>query len=547
MKLKAPLSLLLCTTLVACGGGGSSPSPTPTETPAPAPSPVETPAPTPVETPAPTPTPVETPAPTPPTEQTPPPEPEPAPVETPTPPDATVFTKAALMQQNRLTEESHTSAGTDFPMSNGQPNFVGSMGAAVITYKDYQYAAYYSERDQVSGTDIYGELVIARRNVDPVGSWEYSTLQGYRVMSEDTHNRIEMAISEGDGVIHLSFDHHNTRGINYARSATGVAEHPSNTVWDDSIFTYQRALGLGNPGQFSVTYPALTSFPGGNLILYIRHGHANGGHMLLSRYDANSSQWASSGLISSRDGTYNGNESERGLYTADGMKVSPNGDLHVAWVFREEPVNCNPGTSNGLDCNHGLYYAVSEDEGQTWSNSTGQQIANIPMGDEITVEDTGIEVIPIPTALRPSNVSISSALDPVTGLMHVLIAHKTSATGPTRIHHYFRTEDGSWDGGESSFNASNVELTFNGDQMFAFAGRGDAEIYYSLRSENFETWRQIELPPVNGSPSVINNGYSTWDTSQLSEGRVSVMWHRPAPSIGAPSPIDAYMFSLSAE
>lgn len=525
MKLNNVVFLFVVSlSLIACGGGGDPSSPASSNAP-------------------PTPPVAETP-PSPPPQ---PPAPEPTPDPAPDPTQSTIFTNATLSDQVRLAQASHTSAGTDFPRSNGEPNFVGAMGAAALTYKGFQYAAFYSERDRQEGSDIYAELIIARRSVEPITDWEYATLQGYRVMSEDTHNRIEMAISEGDGVIHLSFDHHNTRGINYARSDEGVADQPENVAWDDTLFTYERALGVGDPDRFQVTYPAFSSFPGGNLVLYIRHGHANGGQMLLSRYDANSRDWSSSSLISSRDGVFNGNASERGLYTADGMKVSPDGNLHVAWVFREEPVNCNPGTRTGLDCNHGLYYAMSEDEGVTWSNTLGQQVANIPQGDEITVEDESLRVIPIPTGLRPSNVSISSALDPVTGMMHVLIAHKTSETGPTRIHHYFRTEEGTWSGGESSFNASNVELIFNGDQMFAFAGRGDAAIYYSLREENFEVWRQIGLPSIEGLAGGINNGYSTWDASQLSEGKVSVFWHRPQPSIGEPSPIDVYQFTLSEE
>jgi len=60
-----------------------------------------------------------------------------------------------------------------------------------------------------------------------------------------------------------------------------------------------------------------------------------------------------------------------------------------------------------------------------------------------------------------------------------------------------------------------------------------------------KTWRQIDLPPVSGSPSVIDQGYSTWDASQLSDGVVSVMWHREADNIGDPTPIDAYTFTLS--
>jgi len=425
------------------------------------------------------------------------------------------------------------------------------MGAAGVSYKNYQYSAYYSDRTLGEGDNKYAELIIARRSIEPVGDWEYSKLNNYRVTSEDTHNRINMAISEGDGVIHVTFDHHNTPKINYARTAQGVADNPENIEWNDNVFTYTPDLGIQNlkesldVSRVTVTYPTLTAFPGGNLILYMRNGHANGGAMKVSRYDASENKWVSAKLVSSGEkANYNGNVVERGPYTAGGMRVSPNGDLHVAWVFREEPENCNPGKRTGLDCNHGLYYAFSKDEGQTWYASNGALSADITQNQFLSVEDQNLEVLPIPTALRPSNVSIASAIDLETGMMHVLISHKTSANGPSKIHHYYRSQDGSWKGGVSSFDASDVQIAFRGDQLFAFAGRGDAQIYYASRDSNFEDWTKMTMPEVSGSRSNIGGGYTTWDISLLNQGIATAHWHRQPQRRGDASPIDSYIFNL---
>ena len=86
-KTLAPLSLLLTTALVACGGGSDDPvaPPAPTPAPAPAPAPAPTPAPAPAPTPAPAPAPTPAPAPAPTPAPAPAPTPAPAPAPTPAP------------------------------------------------------------------------------------------------------------------------------------------------------------------------------------------------------------------------------------------------------------------------------------------------------------------------------------------------------------------------------------------------------------------------------------------------------------------------------
>lgn len=84
-KTLAPLSLLLTTALVACGGGSDDPVAPPAPAPAPAPTPAPTPAPAPAPAPTPAPAPAPTPAPAPAPTPAPAPAPTPAPAPAPTP------------------------------------------------------------------------------------------------------------------------------------------------------------------------------------------------------------------------------------------------------------------------------------------------------------------------------------------------------------------------------------------------------------------------------------------------------------------------------
>ncbi|EWH10534.1 hypothetical protein DS2_07868 [Catenovulum agarivorans DS-2] len=460
-----------------------------------------------------------------------------------------LHSQPVLLNSSLLVKKSHTSDGSDRAV-NGKPLFAGVMGAQAVTYQGYQYVIYYTAKDRGGYGDLFAEVVVARRNVTN-HDWQYSTLPVYRLTSEDAHNRQAIEVSKSDGVIHISFDHHNLDRINYAHTAVGVANNPKAIEWNDNVFKFKRNLGFANDAVGRVTYPKFYALDSGNLLMYFREGGAAKGKMQLARYDAQQSEWQFIRRISSQDGLFaknvNGNTkpTTRGPYLAGGgPKFDQDGRMHISWVFRERPVNCNPGKVNGFDCNHGIYYTYSDDEGLTWYNNHGQLVADTRKGEVLSVETPGLEAVHVPTTLRPSNVSHNSVIDRKTGDYHLLLSHKTKPDGPARVHHYIRDTSGQWRKEVSSFNASNVTLKFLGDRLFAFAGRTNADIYYADRVDGFKQWHKIALPKLDGEFSKIEGGYITWDLSLLSSGFASVIWQHAPEVSGQPTPIYVYDFEL---
>ncbi|WP_269520512.1 BNR-4 repeat-containing protein [Alteromonas sp. BMJM2] len=457
--------------------------------------------------------------------------------------------KPKLLSSSLLVGKSHTSDGSDRAI-NGKPHFSGVMGAQAVTYNGYQYVIYYTAKDRGGYGDLFAEVVVARRKVTG-HDWQYSTLPVYRLTSDDAHNRQAIEISKGDGVIHISFDHHNLDRINYARTAVGVANHPETVDWNDDVFKFERNLGFPDDAVGRVTYPKFYSLESGNVLMYYREGGAAKGEMQLALYDAEQNDWEFIRNISSSEGVYiqnvNGNKepSTRGPYLAGGgPKFDSNGRMHISWVFRERPVNCNPGKTNGLDCNHGIYYTYSDNEGLTWYNNAGTLVADTRKGEVLSIATPGLEAVHVPTTLRPSNVSHNSVIDTKTGDYHLLLSHNIEAGGPAHVHHYVRGTSGTWQKRVSSFTASNVTLKFLDDRLVAFAGRESADIYYSDRADDFTTWHKIDMPNVDSELGKIEGGYITWDLSLLKQGIASVIWQHAPDSIGEPSPIYVYDFEI---
>src|SRR5690606_15123699 len=52
----------------------------------------------------------------------------------------------------------------------------------------------------------------------------------------------------------------------------------------------------------------------------------------------------------------------------NGIHYDQNGRLHVSWVWRGTP---DPQT------NHDVYYGYSDDDGRTWFNSAGEEVASV--------------------------------------------------------------------------------------------------------------------------------------------------------------------------
>lgn len=80
--------------------------------------------------------------------------------------------------------------------------------SAIISYNGWQYAAFYSNKDQ---SVAIGPLFvnISRRQLDHSSNdWEVLTFQDYEQTVDDGHNTISICICAGDGTIHVLFDHH---------------------------------------------------------------------------------------------------------------------------------------------------------------------------------------------------------------------------------------------------------------------------------------------------------------------------------------------------
>ncbi len=446
--------------------------------------------------------------------------------------------RAELIRASMVAQAAHASDGTG-RARGGAARFTGGIGARGVTFNGYQYVVFYTARDRSRPTrESWGEVVVGRRDVRG-NDWQYACVPTHRITSEDAHNRPAIAISEGDGRIHLTFDHHNDPQMNYASSARGAATNPAATPWDDTTFAYQPNFGWTS-FRWSVTYPAFTRSGAGDLLLYFRDGGSGNGEMQKLRYDSAAGTWEPEiTRLSASAGTYEGRSGNRGPYTASGIQVGPDGSLHMSWLWREGHCNSALASSvSGIHCNHGLFYARSTDGGRSWLRSDGTLIADTSRGEAISIDNIGGPAMPIPMALSPSNPAQAATIDPATGDFHLLISHRARPNDEASrgVFHYVRSNDGRWRVAPSTFRLSGGELRFAGDTLYALAGeRATPALYAARRSEGFAVWRPIALPRPAAMALNANaeSSYATWDTSRIDDGVVSLMWQLPA-APGAP-------------
>lgn len=367
------------------------------------------------------------------------------------------------------------------------------MGGRSVTYRGFQYVLYYEGN---------GKVTTARRDlsVTPV-KWELSSLSGYTVTTDDRHNKMTLAISKGDGTMHMAFDHHTANELHYARTHPGYADDPQERVWNNGVFTYTENFGKdawfsGTFAERTVTYPTFLEV-GDDIMLYWRSGGAAQGRMNLANYDNASHDWITRRTFTSEAGTYREGEwssNKRGPYNA-GVILDPEGNLHVAWVWRE--AGC---TQSGVRyCNHGLYYAYTPDLGATWLSTDGLVLAGdgdtIAVADIDPVWDIGIE-------LDPSNPSLESRFVEETGEFEVYVTHKDVIGQNARsTYRYTRAVNGAW-------SKEKTERTPGG--------------------------LGVAIPP--GGPGSVPN--QSWDYARLeSEGIASVVYQDEPSVRGTPTPL----------
>jgi len=212
-------------------------------------------------------------------------------------------------------------------------NVVAGLQNSIITDRATQYAAFYAADST---------LVLARREI---GSDVWTTRRtGLAGRTADAHNTVAIAV-DGDGFIHVAWDHHDNP-LNYARS-----------VAPGSLELGPRQPMTGSH-EDSVTYPSFLRLPGGDLLFLYRDGHSGRGNLVLDRYSTRTRTWSQvhPNLI---DG-----EGRRSAYPS--ATVDSRGVLHLAWVWRDSP---------DVATNHDLCYARSADGGATWTTAAGAPLA----------------------------------------------------------------------------------------------------------------------------------------------------------------------------
>ncbi len=202
---------------------------------------------------------------------------------------------------------------------------------ALASYKDVQYIAYYDQDKHV---------VLGKRKSGQ-SDWTIQKTQ-YTGNTDDAHRAISLIV-DGDGYLHISWDHHGN-ALNYAMSVA-----PGSMQLGDRT-------GMTGLKESNVTYPEFYTLAGGNLLFLYRDGSSGNGNLMMNRYDIKTRKWTQV-----QDGFIDG-EGKRNAYPQ--MAVDARGVIHISWVLRE---------SADVSSNHDMSYARSADGGKTWEKSTGEK------------------------------------------------------------------------------------------------------------------------------------------------------------------------------
>jgi hypothetical protein len=201
---------------------------------------------------------------------------------------------------------------------------------SVVTHGNTQVVAFY---------DADANVVLAKRQLKD-DTWDIRRTQ-YRGNTHDAHNSISIMV-DGDGFLHMSWDHHN-HALRYCRSiAPGSLE-----------LTEKMPMTGQKEGQ--VTYPEFYRLPNGNLLFLYRDGGSGNGNLMMNHYDLKTRTWTQ------RQDAFIHGEGQRNAYWQ--MCTDVQGTIHISWVWRE---------TGDIATNHDIGYAKSRDGGKTWQKSSGQ-------------------------------------------------------------------------------------------------------------------------------------------------------------------------------
>ncbi|MDR1738370.1 MAG: BNR-4 repeat-containing protein [Candidatus Symbiothrix sp.] len=382
----------------------------------------------------------------------------------------------------------------------------------LLTYKGYQYTVYYNNTRNVC---------LSRRKL-PLGEW-HELVFPYQNSADDSHNVISLGICAKDGTIHLSYDHHNSP-LHYCRSVEGLANQPATMKWTTANFSETTNILVPGVAVPDVTYPRFISKPDGNLLFECRYKLSGDGDSYLREYDGATHTWS---LI--------------GRYV-QGMDANPNacayinrmdydnlGRLHVSWCWRDD---------YGGGSNHDIFYGYSTDDGRTWRNNAGEQVAvtenqyttptdSRAHGECMRQELSSLQIATI--GYNRGYINQESQSSDQQGRVHILNSYMPDGTGTdsnwdnsrlkARLHHRFRKTDGTWAVNQVKNNGSQV-YSYCRSQVVcdkfdnAWVIANGAEIYAATAAADYSDWnlmtdvdknRFCSEPQVD-HPRLLNDG-----------------------------------------
>ena len=295
----------------------------------------------------------------------------------------------------------------------------------ILTYNGYQYTCFWNTNRHV---------ILARRAL-PSGSWTKIEIGTYTNSINDSHNVISLGICPNDGTLHVAFDHH-ISDLHYLKSVQGLVTNPTGVAWATASFGAVTSILVGATKVTQVTYPAFVTTPQGNLLFTYRYGTSGSGDQQLYEYSGLSHVWTNVGKF------INGIANSINAYPHGIAYGKGSNRLHITWCWRE--------TSNAAS-NHDLFYAYSDDNGRTWKNNAGNQIAQTG-STYITKNSSGAKVWTINQnrgLINQEHMIVDNA-----GRVHVLLSHIpdsqgdiadfTTARTKSQFFHYWRNTNGTW-------------------------------------------------------------------------------------------------------
>lgn len=387
----------------------------------------------------------------------------------------------------------------------------------IATIGRFQYTVFW-DADRV--------FVLARRDLrdDRVQTLR---LPKFKLSSDDAHRNTCLGISQADGRLHLSWDHHNDP-LRYARSRAGFLTDPPVQMTAADIEP-QQPISPDKSLASRATYPRFLNGANGSLFLFYRQGGSGNGENFVHRYEASSGTWKAVGRVFSSRGTYAAwnNSTTRNAYFHD-LLFDANNRLHATWVYRE--------IAASWASNHDLHYAYSDDGGQTWCNNAGQRIADVAQDDPIELDDPGIIVREIPVyswIMNAGCMALDSKNRP-----HVVTYKLPAPRQPAvlqhnppadilddlRVVHYWRADDGTWRGGEPIAAGAECGRRARGDIVFT----ADDTLYFCYQPKEFQggfvclearaadQWQQWRSYPLAG-PEIAGKDASKHDRRRWSK------------------------------